>query len=240
MDEDVGFREHPRMPAASLALVGDRSPDVRAHARIPPLLDGLGLAARWIPTEAAADAALETFDGIWVVPGSPYRSADGAIGAARLAMERGIPYLGTCGGYQHAVLMLARERCGIATAAHAEDGPEGELVIVPLQCSLIGAEGEIVATAGSRFREIMGAERSLERYHCAYGVDPGHAERLTAAGVRFSAHDAAGDVRALELPEHPFFLATLFQPELAADTHPVIRAFAEACRAHASAPAAHA
>ena len=54
-------------------------------------------------------------------------------------------------------------------------------------------------------------------------------KRLSDAGVVFSAHDDAGDVRALELPGHPFFLGTLFQPELAGDgtrAHPVIRAFA--------------
>jgi CTP synthase (UTP-ammonia lyase) len=88
----------------------------------------------------------------------------------------------------------------------------------------------------------MGAERSVERYHCAYGLDRRYVERLEAGGVHFSARDDAGDVRVLELPDHPFFLGTLFQPELAGDgtrAHPVIRAFATACAARAVlAPAA--
>jgi CTP synthase (UTP-ammonia lyase) len=82
----------------------------------------------------------------------------------------------------------------------------------------------------------MGADRSVERYHCSYGLDPAYLDKLTQAGVVFSAHDDAGDVRALELPGHPFFLGTLFQPELAGDgtrAHPVIRAFADACAARA-------
>ena len=97
------------MPIATLALVGDRSPAVRAHTRIPGLIDvlaardGLVLDPYWIPSQDAADTALERFDGIWIVPGSPYRSADGAIGAARVARDHGIPFLGTCGGFQHAV-----------------------------------------------------------------------------------------------------------------------------------------
>jgi len=235
------------MSTATIALVGDRSPSVRAHARIPLLVealarrDGLVLDPYWISSEdAAADGALDGFDGIWAVPGSPYRSAEGAIAAARTAREREIPFLGTCGGFQHAVLMLARDACGIEAAAHAEYGPEGELVIVALECSLVGHEGAIHGTPGSLFQRIMGVERSLERYHCSYGIDSAYVERLEAHGVSFSAHDDAGDVRALELPGHPFFLGTLFQPELAGDgtrAHPVVRAFASASVARAAAPA---
>ena len=237
------------MSTATIALVGDRSPSVRAHARIPLLVealsrrDGLVLDPYWIATEdAGADGALDGFDGVWVVPGSPYRSAEGAIAAARTARERGIPFLGTCGGFQHAVLMLARDVCGIESAAHAEYGPGGEPVIVALECSLVGHEGAITAAPGSLFERIMGVERSLERYHCSYGIDPAYVERLQEHGVRFSAHDDAGDVRALELPDHPFFLGTLFQPELAGEgtrAHPVVRAFASACaaRVYAGQPA---
>jgi CTP synthase (UTP-ammonia lyase) len=224
----------------SVALVGDRSPSVRAHARIPQLIDalrrrdGVVLDPYWIPS-AEAHENLEGFDGIWVVPGSPYESAEGAIAAARTARKRGIPFLGTCGGFQHAVLMLARDLAAIPGAAHAEYGPDGELIIVALECSLVGHEGAIAYAPGTLMRRILGTDRSVERYHCSYGLDPAYLERLTGAGVVFSAHDDAGDVRALELPGHPFFLGTLFQPELAGDgtrAHPVIRAFADACAAH--------
>ena len=218
----------------TIALVGDRSPSVRAHARIPQLIDalrrrdGVVLDPYWVPS-AEAHENLEGFDGIWVVPGSPYESAEGAIQAARTARENNIPFLGTCGGFQHALLMLARDLAGI-DAAHAEYGEsEGELVIVELACSLAGHEGAISYEPGTLMQEIMGTDRSVERYHCSYGLDPAYLQRLSDAGVVFSAHDDAGDVRALELPGHPFFLGTLFQPELAGDgtrAHPVIRAFA--------------
>lgn len=218
----------------TIALVGDRSPSVRAHVRIPQLIDalrrrdGVVLDPYWVPS-AEAHENLDGFDGIWVVPGSPYESAEGAIQAARTARENNIPFLGTCGGFQHALLMLARDLAGI-DAAHAEYGEsEGELVIVELACSLVGHEGAISYEPGTLMQEIMGTDRSVERYHCSYGLDPAYLQRLSDAGVVFSAHDDAGDVRALELPGHPFFLGTLFQPELAGDgtrAHPVIRAFA--------------
>jgi CTP synthase (UTP-ammonia lyase) len=225
----------PGMPTAKLALVGDRSPSVRAHTRIPLLIDalrrreGIVLDPYWIPSEEATD--LDSFDGIWIVPGSPYRDPENVIAAARTAREREIPFLGTCGGFQHAVLELARDLCGIEGAWHAEYGSEGEPVIVELECSLVGHEGVIEYTPGTRMAAIAGVERSLERYHCAYGIDAAYLQRLTDGGVVFSAHDEDGSVRALELPDHPFFLGTLFQPELAGDgsrAHPVIRAFAEA------------
>jgi CTP synthase (UTP-ammonia lyase) len=73
-----------------------------------------------------------------------------------------------------------------------------------------------------------------------YGVAAEHLEALAAAGLVLGAHDQDGAPRALELAEHPFFLGTLFQPELAGDgtrAHPVIRAFAEAVVEHARQPA---
>jgi CTP synthase (UTP-ammonia lyase) len=223
---------------ATIALVGDRSPSVRAHARIPLLLealrrrDDLVLDPYWVPSEAAHDG-LDGFDGIWMVPGSPYRDREGALAAVRTAREAGIPFLGTCGGFQHAVLELARDVCGI-DAGHAEYGPEGEQVIVALECSLVGHEGAIRYVPGSLMQRIMGVERSVERYHCSYGLDPRYVDTLERHGVRFSAHDEDGAARALELDGHPFFLGTLFQPELAGDgtrAHPVIRAFASAAAA---------
>src|SRR4051812_6586070 len=191
------------MTTASIALVGDRSQSVRTHARIPLLVealrrrDGIVLDPYWIPSEDVEDgAALDGFDGIWVVPGSPYRSPDGAVAAVRRARDRRIPFLGTCGGFQHAVLMLARDLAGIPEAAHAEYGPGGEHVVVALECSLVGHQGAIRFAPGSLMQEVMGVERSVERYHCAYGVAPAYIERLEAAGVRFGARDDQGDVRA--------------------------------------------
>jgi CTP synthase (UTP-ammonia lyase) len=236
-------------PAARLAVVGDRSPHVRAHGRIPVLVavlrerEGLALDPYWIPSGDAAEAgSLDGFDGIWLAPGSPYRSEDGAIAAARTARERGIPFLGTCGGFQHALLEYARNVCGLAGAAHGENAGENadDLVIVPLACSLVGHEGAVTVTPGTLAERIIGADRTVERYHCSYGLNRAHLATLAARGMRFSGHDDAGDVRIAELPGHPFFLGTLFQPELAGDgtrPHPVIRAFAAAVVANAGATA---
>ncbi len=244
---------HPLIPStARVALVGDRSPSVRAHARIPELLDALAkrehlvLDAYWIPTEdVLADPEssdfLSGFDAIWLLPGSPYRSEAGAIAAVRIAREQRIPFLGTCAGFQHAVLEFARNVCGLSGAGHTENQPEADdLLIVPLACSLVGHEGAVKITAGSLAEEILGAERTIERYHCAYGANPAYLEALRAHGLVFSGVDEAGEVRIAELPDHPFFLLSLFQPELAGDgtrPHPIIRALAAAAVEHSRQPA---
>lgn len=226
----------------TLALVGDRSPAVRSHARIPALLDALAardqlvLDAYWVPSEDALEpGAVDGFDAVWVVPGSPYRSEAGVLAAIRSARERGIPFLGTCAGFQHALLEFARSVCGL-DVDHAENVPgSAQALIVPLACSLVGHETAVHVTAGTRAEAVLGAERTVERYVCSYGLDPAYLDTLRANGLVFSGADDDGAVRILELPDHPFFLATLFQPELAGDgskPHPVIAALATAATEH--------
>ena len=230
---------------ARVALVGDRSANVRAHARIPVLIEallrreGIALDAYWIATPEAEECDLSGFDAIWVVPGSPYASADGAITAVRTARERRIPFLGTCGGFQHALLEYARHVCGLATVQNAEVTPEArDQLIVPLECSLVGHEEAVMVVPGTLAAKITGPGRRTERYHCAYGLNPAYLDALTCGGLRFSGFDDSGQVRIMELPGHPFFFGTLFQPELDGDgthPHPVIVALAAAAAEHATA-----
>ncbi|MEV6930085.1 hypothetical protein AB0M46_37145 [Dactylosporangium sp. NPDC051485] len=223
---------------ARVALVGDRSAHVRSHTRVPGLIDvlreryGLGLDAYWIPTEEVSATSVDAFDGVWLLPGSPYRDEAGALAAARAAREHRLAFLGTCGGFQHLLLEFARNVCGLTGAAHAESDPGGrDPLIVALACSLVGHEGAVNLARGSLAERIFGVERALERYHCGYGLEHAYLPVLEAHGLRFTGHDDDGEVRVAELDGHPFMLGTLFQPELAGDgtrCHPVIRAFAEA------------
>ncbi|MEV4349883.1 hypothetical protein AB0J83_35950 [Actinoplanes sp. NPDC049596] len=224
----------------SIALVGDRSPAVRAHSRIPMIVDALpvDLDAYWVPTPEAVDpGVLRGYAGIWLMPGSPYRSEAGAVTAARVARTEGIPFLGTCGGFQHAMLEFAREVCGLDKAGHAEnDGDTEDALIAELSCSLAGHEAAVNLTPGSLIESLLGTSRTIERYHCSYGIAPGYVETLRSHGMRFSGADDDGEVRVAELAGHPFFLCTLFQPELygdGTDPHPVIRGFAQAASSQA-------
>lgn len=230
------------IPAARIALVGDRSANVRAHNRIPALMEALlqresiALDPYWIATADAAECDLTGFDGIWLTPGSPYASFEGALAAARAARENEIPYLGTCGGFQHALVEYARDVCGLASVHHAEIAPDApDLLITPLECSLVGHEEAVMVVPGTLAARIVGAGRRTERYHCSYGLNAEYLDALTRTGMRFSGFDDSGNVRIMELPGHPFFLGTLFQPELQGDgtqPHPIVRAFASAAKEH--------
>ena len=228
-----------------IALVGDRSANVRAHARIPGLIDALlkrdsiALDPYWIATTDAEECELSGFDAIWVAPGSPYESPAGAIAAVRTARETGIPFLGTCGGFQHALIEYARNVCGLANVENAEVTPDAdELLIVPLECSLKGHEEAVMIVPGTLAARISGPGRRTERYHCSYGLNEEYLAALTGGGLVFSGFDDDGQVRIVELPGHPFFMGTLFQPELHGDgtqPHPILHAFAAAAVAKARA-----
>jgi CTP synthase (UTP-ammonia lyase) len=116
------------MKPIRLALVGDHDLTVPAHQAIPVALGlsgerpGVSVDPVWTHTSTLGpDVAqqLAGFTGIWCVPASPYANADGALAAIRFAREGGRPFLGTCGGFQHALLEYTRNILGHAQADHA-------------------------------------------------------------------------------------------------------------------------
>jgi CTP synthase (UTP-ammonia lyase) len=199
------------------------------------VLSELGADHRWLPTSAPPPAdEIVGMDGLWCVPGSPYQDMDAALGMLRLAREQGIPFLGTCGGFQHAVIEYARNVAGLAGAEHAESSPDAELLVIePLACSLVGAEGAILPLPGTMLAEIYGDGEHRERYHCSYGLAPGFRYLLEGGGLRACAVDGEQELRAVEMPDGAFWLATLYQPELSSPPgrpHPVVAAFVAAAR----------
>ena len=223
-----------------IGLIGDHDPTVTAHRAIPLALERAGAAGVWIGTDTVGDAPerrLSAFDGLWCVPNTPYASTAGALAAIRFARLAPRPFLGTCGGFQHALLDWARDAWGLAGAAHAElDPAAADPVIAPLSCALVEKTGIVRFVPGSRLAAVYGQDSAVEGYHCSYGLSPRFAARLADGPLRVSARDEAGDVRAVELDGHPFFVGTLYQPErsaLAGRDHPLIAAFVEAARAHA-------
>ncbi|WP_236234942.1 CTP synthase C-terminal region-related (seleno)protein [Pseudomonas tohonis] len=213
----------PRTSRIRLALIGDQDLSITAHQAIPEALSlaasllDIGLDHAWLATDRIDAAALARFDGFWCVPGSPYRDTGGALRAIEHARGHGVPFLGTCGGFQHALLEYARNVLGWADAEHGETAPDaGRQVVAPLACSLVEAIDAVHLAAGSRIARAYGAQLAFEGYRCRYGLNPQFEAALLGGPLRVGARDATGEVRAVELEGHPFFVATLFQPERAA------------------------
>lgn len=226
----------------TIGLVGDVSDSVLAHRAIPLALQLAAASSRrevhfeWLATDAITSTdPLHRYDGLWCVPGSPYRNMAGALLAIGYARCGSVPFLGTCGGFQHAVIEYARNVLGWSDAEHAETAPEAErAVIAPLACSLVEVKDTIRFKPDSRLARAYDAAMASEGYHCRYGLNPELADALLRGPLVATAHDDAGEVRAIELDTHPFFVATLFQPEraaLAGKVPPLVASFIQACEA---------
>lgn len=227
-----------------IVLVGDRSDAVVAHRAIPVALDraahdaGRTVDAEWLHTGSLGPemaARLADAHGVWSVPGSPYANMDAALTAIGFARRSGVPFLGTCAGFQHAVIEYARSVLGLTDADHAETNPDAARpLITALSCGLVDVRGRVHLAAGTRLRAIYGCDVASEEYHCNYGLDPHQLAHFDGTSLRVSAVDDEGAPRGIELTDHSFFLATLYQPEraaLAGRSHPVIGAFFAAAAA---------
>jgi CTP synthase (UTP-ammonia lyase) len=234
-----------------IAIVADYQEDLPSHdatdAAILHAARSLGVnyATEWVPTDifdtSTPEQVLRFSRAVLIGPGSPYFSMQGALNAIRIARESGRPLLGTCGGFHHVVLEYARNVLGIADAQHAEYDPKApRQVIRALPCSLAGKTLHVDLAPGSMARSIYGRDQIEETYHCSYGLDPAYRAQLEAAGLRVTGVEAknseagaesVGEPRILELPTHPFFLATLFLPQMRStreSPHPLLVAFLRA------------
>jgi CTP synthase (UTP-ammonia lyase) len=226
-----------------IALVGDHDPLVIAHQAIPRALAiaaraaGADVAWEWVGTDTIGGdpaARLSHAHAVWCVPASPYASMGGALAAIRFARESRRPFLGTCGGSQHALLEYARNVLGLENADHAETNPGAGLPLISeMSCALVEKSDRIRVLEGTMLSRICAAPEIHETYHCRYGLNPSLEHLLAGSTLRICGRDAAGEVRAFELAGHPFFVGTLFQPERSAldnRRHPLIDAFLAAAR----------
>jgi CTP synthase (UTP-ammonia lyase) len=217
-----------------IAALGDRDTRFLTHREIDAAmrLAPAGVSIRWLATEGAR---IDGYDGLWVLPGTPYRDEAAAYEAIRFARESGMPILGTCGGFQYMAVEYARAVAGVEGAGHGESDPDAEAQVVDgLTCSLVGEERTVRTVPGTRVAAICGTDPFVGFHWCNYGLADGYAERLTAAGLVLSAFADDAGVEAFELPDHPFYVATLFQPQVGssqrAELHPLLAALAAASR----------
>ena len=201
----------------------------------------------YVDSEKLVDASvLSHADGILVPHGFGSRGVEGKIRAVQYARENGVPYLGICYGMQLAVCEFARNVAGLADANSKEvnsDTPHPVIALLPGQEAIedkgatmrLGAY-PCVLTPGTRAHAAYGRTEISERHRHRYEFNNEYRERLAEAGMVFSGMSPDGNlVEVIELPDHPFFIASQFHPEFASkpfEPAPLFVAFTEAARLH--------
>jgi CTP synthase (UTP-ammonia lyase) len=243
--------------AVRIGIIGDFNPEFRSHHATTDSLQhagrklGLKVESEWIGTPTlcgdSANKILESFDGLWASPGSPYKSFDGMLKGIEFARRNDWPFLGTCGGFQYALIEFARNVLGIADADSAENNSGSKnIVIYPVACAVTGRIGdapklsgavpEIRLRPGSYLQSFYGKDKEIvtEEFFCNFEVNPEYEWATMEAGFPVVARGAKGEIRAIESPAHRFFIATLFQPQLSStdkNPHPLVLAFVQAAAA---------
>ena len=202
--------------------------------------------SQWLPTpsllEPKAEKVLEGYDGIWAAPGSPYKSFDGMLKGIEFARRRDWPFLGTCGGFQYALIECARNVLGIKDADSAENNSGSKnIVIYPVACAmpkrkkgapkLSGPVADIRLRPGSYLHSFYMQDAVTEEFFCNFEVNPEYEWAAMEAGFPVVARGPQGEIRAIESPSHRFYVATLYQPQLASraeNPHPLVIAFVQA------------
>ncbi len=182
---------------------------------------------RWIESDTLADGTteeLEQCDGILIPGGFGERGIEGKIRAAQYARENGVPYLGICLGMQIAVAEFARHVAGMDGANSTEFDPETPFPVVDLLpeqkevrdmggTMRLGAD-PVKLHEGTRAREIYGEAVIYERHRHRYEVNNHLRKKLEAQGLVCSGTSPDDRlVEAIELPDHPFFVASQYHPE---------------------------
>ncbi len=237
-----------------IGILGDFNPAFRSHHATNDSLQhaakklGYPVESAWLPTPSLLDPnrkpSLESFDGLWAAPGSPYKSFDGMLKGIEFARVRDWPFLATCGGFQYTLIECARNVIGIKDATTAEEDPKAKnIVIYPVACAienrapdspkLSGIVPKIRLRPGSYLAAHYGKEEIDEEFFCNYEVNPDFEWMAMEAGFPIVARGEHEVCRAIESPSHLFFVATLFQPQLSSSEkkpHPLVVAFVAAAK----------
>jgi len=201
---------------------------------------------------------LRGMDAILVPGGFGERGIEGKIAAAGYAREHNIPYLGICLGLQVAVIEFARNVAGLKGAHSTEFERDAKEPVIAMIIEWKDRSGQLETrseksdlggtmrlgaqesklVAGSLARKVYGKDVINERHRHRYEFNNNYLEQLKSKGMVFSGFSVDGLVEMIELPEHPFFIASQFHPEFTStprDGHPLFTGFIKAARVYAAA-----
>jgi CTP synthase len=198
---------------------------------------------------------LHGVDAVLVPGGFGERGIEGKLQAIRYAREHKIPYLGICLGMQLAIIEYARSMAGLEGAHSTEFNRASPHPVIALISEWQDQKGtveqrsdkselggtmrlgaqEVRLSHGSRAHQIYAQDLIMERHRHRYEFNNKYLQKLMNAGLRFSGFSRDGLVEMIELPGHPFFLASQFHPEFRStprDGHPLFTGFVKAARSY--------
>ena len=201
---------------------------------------------KWVDSEELTTdnvgELLGDVNGILVPGGFGIRGVEGKILAARYARENNIPYLGLCLGMQVAIIEFARHVCGYNDAHSIELDPNTTHPVIALMPDQNGVEDiggtlrlgayPCVLDKDSKACKVYGTTEISERHRHRYEVNNDYRTALVEHGMKLCGTSPDGRiVEMIELPDHPWFIATQAHPELKSRPnrpHPLFRGFVEA------------
>ncbi len=187
--------------------------------------EGRKLVFDWIDAEKLTESTkpLTVVDGILVPGGFGQRGVEGKIVAAQYAREHGVPYLGICLGLQVAVIEFARHVAGLSGAHSTEFDKDSAHPVVHIMPEQIGVQlggsmrlGDYDTSleAGSLAEELYVSEHIVERHRHRYEVNNDYRDLIERKGLQISGTSYGGQlVEIVELPNHPYYIASQFHPE---------------------------
>lgn len=212
---------------------------------------------RWIPADDVdgmlVESYLEGLDGILVPGGFGIRGIEGKIRSIQYAREQGIPFLGLCLGLQCAVIEYARNVLGLANAHSSEFDPMTSDPVIDLMDTQkdVADKGGTMRLGiypaklaeGSLARDLYAEEVVYERHRHRWEVNNRYRQQLQDAGFLLSGMSPDGRlVEFIELPSHPYFIATQAHPELRSRPdapHPLFEGLVAAARMRRDLVASH-
>ena len=254
--------EHPTM-AVNVAMVGKYIELTDSYKSLSEALLHAGIHTHTKVNICYVDAeeiekngtgCLAGMDAILVPGGFGERGIDGKIEAIRYARINKVPYLGICLGMQLAVIEFARHVAGMKGAHSTEFRKDTEYPVIALITEWVTASGDVEQRneqsdlggtmrlgaqecrliQGTRAREIYGKDVIYERHRHRYEVNDHYIDRLVAAGLVVCGRSLDGQlVEMIELPDHPWFIASQFHPEFTSsprDGHPLFTSYIQAAR----------
>jgi CTP synthase len=250
--------KHPSAGPVRIAVVGKYTELVDAYKSVQQGLIHGGISndvrvqIEWVSSESYEAGALEHhfdgFDGLLIPGGFGDRGIEGMLMAIEWARKNGLPFFGICLGLQCAIIEFARNVCGRTEANSVEFNPD---TVDPVICLMDSQRkvttkggtmrlGQYAASLreGSRVEEAYADREIMERHRHRYEVNNEYRELLEGEGLIMSGTSPDQDlVEVIELPDHPWFIACQFHPELKSrptHPHPLFASFIEAAAAHAA------